>query len=166
MSIVITSAAAFFGGTHEVQNASDLALQLEPVLGNWATAFLSLGLVAAGLTSAITAPLAASYAICGILGWKKDLKSLKFRSIWMFILGCGIILSAIGLKPLPVIVFAQAANGILLPVIAIYLLWVVNDKKLMGNHRNTLAMNLAGILVIMIALFLGIRSLGAVMGIL
>lgn len=166
MSIVITSAATFFGSGQEVQNASDLARQLEPLLGNWATAFISFGLVAAGLTSAITAPLAASYAICGILGWEKNLKSLKFRSIWMFILGCGIILSAIGLKPVPVIVFAQAANGILLPVIAIYLLRVVNDKNIMGDHRNTLALNLVGILVILITLFLGMRSLLSVLGIL
>lgn len=165
MSIVITSATAFFGTGTEIQDASHLALQLEPILGNWATGFISLGLISAGLTSAITAPLAASYAICGIMGWKKDLKSIRFRSIWMAILAVGIVLSAVGLKPVPVIVFAQAANGILLPIIAVYLLWVMNDKKLLGKHHNRLSMNIMGILVVLVAVFLGIRSLLSVFGI-
>jgi manganese transport protein len=164
MSIVITAAMAFFGSGTEIRDASQLGLQLEPILGNRATGFISIGLIAAGLTSAITAPLAASYAICGIMGWKKELKSKRFRSVWMVILGVGIILSALGLKPVPVIVFAQAANGILLPVIAIYLLWVMNDRKLLGKHHNKLLMNIVGGLVVLVALFLGLRSLLLVFG--
>ncbi|MEN8155559.1 MAG: Nramp family divalent metal transporter [Bacteroidota bacterium] len=165
ISIVITSAAAFFGAGKDIQNAADLAIQLEPILGNWATGFIGIGLFAAGLTSAITAPLAAAYATCGILGWKKDLKSKRFRTIWMVILAIGILLSAMGLKPVPVIVFAQAANGILLPIIAIYLLWVMNDKKLLGEHRNRLALNVIAGLVVLVTLFLGLRSIGSVFGI-
>jgi manganese transport protein len=166
MAIVVTSATAFFGTGKEILNASDLAVQLEPILGNWATGFISIGLISAGITSAITAPLAAAYAICGILGWKKELKSVRFRSIWMVILGIGITLSAVGLKPVPVIVFAQAANGILLPIIAIYLLWVVNDRKLLGEYRNHLWMNIAGGIVVLVAIFLGLRSILSVLGIL
>jgi Mn2+/Fe2+ NRAMP family transporter len=166
MAIVVTSATAFFGTGKEIQNASDLAVQLEPILGNWATGFISIGLISAGITSAITAPLAAAYAICGILGWKKELKSVKFRSIWMVILVIGIILSAVGLKPVPVIVFAQAANGILLPIIAIYLLWIMNDRKLLGEYRNHLWMNIAGGIVVLVAIFLGLRSILSVLGIL
>ena len=165
MSIVITSAVALFGSGKEIQNATDLAIQLHPILGNWATGFISIGLFAAGLTSAITAPLAAAYATCGILGWKKDLKSKRFRSIWMVILAVGIILSAIGLKPVPVIIFAQAANGILLPIIAIYLLWVMNDKKLLGKHTNPLSLNMIGGMVVLVTIFLGIRSILSVIGI-
>ncbi len=165
MSIVITSAVAFYGTDTVVNNASDLAIQLEPILGNWATAFIGIGLFAAGLTSAVTAPLAAAYATCGIMGWKKDMKSARFRSIWMVILGIGVVLSAVGLKPVPAIVFAQAANGILLPIIAIYLLWVMNDKKLLGEHRNHLSMNIIGGLVVLVAIFLGLRSLLSVIGV-
>ncbi len=165
MSIVITSAAAFYGTGKEIHDASDLALQLEPILGNWSTGFIATGLFAAGLTSAITAPLAAAYAICGILGWKKELKSKRFRAIWMVILSTGIVLSAIGLKPVPVILFAQAANGILLPIIAFYLLRVMNDKKLLGNYRNRMGLNIIGGVVAVIALFLGIRSILSVTGI-
>jgi len=165
ISIVITSAAAFYGTGQEINNASDLALQLEPVLGRWATGFIGIGLFAAGLTSAITAPLAAAYATCGILGWKKDLKSRRFRSIWMVILLIGIILSAVGMKPVPVILFAQAANGVLLPIIAFYLLWAVNDRKLMEEHHNHLLLNIIGGIVVLLTLFLGLRSILSVSGI-
>jgi len=164
ISIVITSAAAFFGSGKEIKDAADLALQLEPILGNWATGFVGTGLFAAGITSAITAPLAASYAICGILGWKKELKSIKFRAIWMVILAVGILLSAVGLKPVPVIVFAQAANGVLLPIIAIYLLWVMNDKKLLGEYHNRMSLNIIGGFVVLIAIFLGFRTILSVSG--
>ena len=72
--------------------------------------------------------------------------------------------SALGLKPLPVILFAQAANGILLPVIALYLLSVMNDGKLLGDYRNPPMMNLIGGLVAGITLLLGLRSIASVMG--
>jgi len=165
ISIVITSAAAFYGTGQEIKNASDLAIQLEPILGSWATGFIGIGLFAAGLTSAITAPLAAAYATCGILGWKKDLRSKRFRSIWMVILVIGIVLSAVGLKPVPVILFAQAANGVLLPIIAIYLLWSVNDRKLLGDQRNNLILNIIGGIVVLATIFLGLRSILSVCGI-
>ncbi len=73
---------------------------------------------------------------------------------------------SVGLKPVPVIVFAQAANGILLPIIAIYLLWVVNDRKLLGEYRNHLWMNVAGGIVVLVTIFLGLRSILSVLGIL
>ena len=162
ISIVITAAAAFHGTGKEIRDASDLAIQLEPVLGNWARGFVAIGLFAAGLTSAITAPLAASYAIGGLLGWHRELKSIRYRSVWIIILATGIVLSALGLKPMAVILFAQATNGILLPVIAAYLLWVMNDRRLLGEHRNKHWMNLLGIMVVVITIILGFRSLFSV----
>jgi len=165
MSIVATSATAFFGTGKEVGDATDLGLQLQPLLGRWSTGFISTGLLAAGLTSAITAPLAAAYAVSGIMGWKKDMHSFRFKAIWMVVLLTGIILSAIGFKPVPVIVFAQAANGILLPVIAVYLMWVMNNRKLLGTHANSIERNLAGGAVTLVVVLLGLKSLGSVIGI-
>ena len=69
-----------------------------------------------------------------------------------------------GFKPIEAIVFAQAANGILLPVIAIYLLWIMNSRKVMSENVNNIISNIAGGLVVLIALGLGIRSLLSVLG--
>jgi manganese transport protein len=142
-----------------VTNASDLAIGLEPLYGSFATYFLSIGLFAAGITSAITAPLAAAYVARGCFGWDANLKSNKFRSVWGLILLLGVIFSSVGFKPITIITFAQVANGILLPVIAGFLIWIVNKKEVLGSHTNTKFQNLVGVCVVSIALLLGLRSL-------
>ena len=159
MAIVVTSAFAFFGTGKAIGNVNDLGLQLEPLLGKWARYFIGMGLFAAGISSTMTAPLAAAYATQGTLGWKKDLRSWKFRMVWMSVMAIGILFSLLGLRPIEAILFAQAANGILLPVIAVYLLKVANSKKVMGTSVNGKISNIAGILVVIIAFGLGIRSL-------
>ncbi|MBT8255979.1 MAG: Nramp family divalent metal transporter [Bacteroidia bacterium] len=156
MAIIVCAAAIQKG---DVKNASDLALGLEPLYGSFAKYFLSIGLFAAGITSAITAPLAAAYVAQGCFGWTKELKSIKFRAIWMFILFLGIILSSLGWKPIEIIKFAQVANGLLLPIIALFLLWVVNRVHLLGSYRNTRLQNIIGSLILITSLLLGIRSL-------
>jgi NRAMP (natural resistance-associated macrophage protein)-like metal ion transporter len=165
MAIVVTSAVAFYGTGSSVTGAADLGKQLEPLLGSTAKYFVSGGLFAAGISSAITAPLAAAYATSGILGWKRDLTSWRFRSVWMFILITGVVFSMAGFKPLEAIVFAQAANGILLPIIAIYLLYVMNSRKIMGTSINTTLSNIAGIIVVLVALSLGLRTILHIFGV-
>ncbi|SHJ06827.1 Nramp family divalent metal transporter [Aquimarina spongiae] len=156
MAIVISGAAI---QNTEVQSAADLARGLEPVFGSAAKYILSLGLFAAGITSAITAPLAAAYVVKGCLGWKDGVKSTRFRLVWMFILFLGVLFSSLGIKSIEVIRFAQVTNGLLLPVIAIFLLWVMNKKNILGKYVNTTTQNLIGIVIVMVTLFLGIRSI-------
>lgn len=163
-AIVVTAAMAFQHEGGAPANAADLALQLQPLLGSWSEYFIAAGLFAAGISSAITAPLAAAWATAGIMGWKKDMQSRRFKAVWIIILCTGVVLSLTGIRPIEVILFAQAANGILLPVIAVYLLWVVNSKRVMGRHTNTILSNLLGGVVVLIALGLGLRSLFNVFG--
>jgi Mn2+/Fe2+ NRAMP family transporter len=166
MSIVITAAVAFFGSHAHIRGAADLAAQLKPLLGNWAAIFMSLGLFAAGISSAITAPLAAAYATSGILGWDAGLKSGKFKAVWMAILLIGVGFSMAGSSPIQAIVFAQITNGILLPVIAIYLLIIMNNKNLLGNSTNKLFQNILGIVIVLIMIILGGKSILFALGIL
>ncbi len=156
MAIIVAAAAI---NTSEIANATDLAKGLEPLYGSWAKYFLGIGLFAAGITSAITAPLAAAYVARGCFGWKVGLKDAKFRAIWIFVLLMGIIFSSIGMQPIEIIKFAQVANGILLPVIAGFLLWVVNRNSVLGKYKNTKLQNILGILIVMITIFLGAKSL-------
>ena len=159
MSIVVTAAAAFFMSNITMTNAADMAVQLEPLLGEWAKYFLALGFFAAGISSTITAPLAAAYATSGILNWKLDMKSIRFKSVWIIILVVGIVFSSIGFKPVQAILFAQVANGILLPIIAIYLVWVMNNKKLLGKFVNSLTQNILGVIIVIITIGLGLKSI-------
>lgn len=165
MAIVATSAAmAERAGAADIASAADMAVQLEPLLGPGAGIFFAVGLLAAGLTSAITAPLAAAYATAGALGWPRDLGDLRLRAVWMTVLAVGIVFAGLGVRPVPAILFAQVANGILLPAIAVFLLLAVNDRRWMGARANGVAMNVAGVVVVMVALALGLRALWGALG--
>ncbi|MEP2770959.1 MAG: Nramp family divalent metal transporter [Fulvivirga sp.] len=166
MAILITSAIAFENGNGTVEGLGDLSKQLQPILGDWSSYFIGFGFLAAGLSSSVTAPLAAAYATSEILGWKYDLKGKKFRIIWFVVLATGIIFSSVGLKPTAIILFAQVANGLLLPIVASFLLWVVNDKEIMGEHVNHKMVNFIGIIVILITLGLGSKSVLSAFGLL
>lgn len=159
MAILITAAVAFEGNEQLAGSASDLSKGLVPLLGNNATLFLALGFLAAGFSSSVTAPLAAAYATSELMGWKKDLRGKKFRIIWIVVLLTGLIFASLGYKPTLVILFSQAANGILLPVIALFLLWIMNDKKIMGKHTNSRLINALGIAIIGLTIVLGLKGI-------
>jgi Mn2+/Fe2+ NRAMP family transporter len=165
MAVIVTASAAFAGTGTDITSGTDMARQLEPLAGRWAKYIISIGLFAAGISSSITAPMAAAYATAGIMGWKRDLRSARFRMIWMFILLAGVLFAMLGFKPVEAILFAQVANGILLPVIAVYLLVVMNSRKIMGDNVNGLLPNILGAIVVLIATGLGIRSILHVIGI-
>ncbi|MBT1066181.1 Nramp family divalent metal transporter [Bowmanella sp. Y26] len=151
LAIVATASATFYGNAlaGTPNNAASMANQLEPLLGSAAQVFFATGLFAAGLTSAITAPLAGAYAVCGMLGWSTDLRSRPFRLVLLAILLCGVIGASLSMSPLAIILFAQATNGLLLPVVALYLLWLMNRKALLANHVNSHLANLAGAAVVL-----------------
>ena len=166
MAIVVSSAALRHTGG-EIQSAADLARQLEPLLGLSAKYFLSLGLFAAGISSAITAPLAAAWAATGIRPDKSPAKRPAmqrplFKGVALAVLATGLLFSALGYKPVQVIRFAQAANGLLLPFIAAFLLWAMNRKKLLGKHVNSNLQNILGIAVLLVSLLLSLKMLGRV----
>lgn len=164
LAIVITGAAAFFGTNTEVETAADMALQLEPLLGPAAKWFFAIGIFAAGMTSAVTAPLAAAYAISGAFGWGRNLRSWRFRAVWATVLVFGTALAVfVGASPTQIIVFAQAANGLLLPLVAVFLLIVMNRSDLLGNYRNGILGNVLGAIVVLVALFLGGRTIFSVL---
>lgn len=158
IAIVSTAAAAFFGSNQQLENVSQLAQSLTPLFGSAATWCLALGLVAAGLSSAITAPLAAAYALAGIMGKPIDLKQVLFRVTWLTIIIIGVLLSSLGIRPLSVIWFAQVANGILLPLICLCLLLAMNHAVL-AEYKNSRWQNVLGAVVLLISLLLSGRSL-------
>ncbi|MBL4660726.1 MAG: Nramp family divalent metal transporter [Alcanivoracaceae bacterium] len=161
MAIIISAAAI---ETAEVSSAVDLAKGLEPLFGHHAKYLLAIGLFAAGITSAITAPMAAAYVAAGCFNWQVDMKSHKFRAVWMMVLLLGVIFSSIGFKSIEVIKFAQVANGLLLPFIAAFLLWVMNRKQVLGDYTNTSKQNILGWVIVLITLVLGLKSLAKVFG--
>ena len=82
-------------------------------------------------------------------------RQTRFRLVWLAVLGCGTFFAVIGTKPLAAILFAQAANGFLLPICAIFLLLIMNRAADLGEYRNRWWSNALGILVVAVTLGLG-----------
>ena len=161
IAILITASAAPIS---EINNALDMAKALEPLFGKMAFLFMAIGLLAAGVTSAITAPLAAAYVASSCFGWEGGMQHKKFKMVWTIVLLCGVVFLSFDIKPIEVIQFAQVANGVLLPVMALLLLWIVNKKSVMGENKNTVMQNVLGVAILVFAIFLGAKSIFKVIG--
>lgn len=155
VTLAILLTAVPFQGSGSITSATDMARQLEPLLGAQARWAFGLGLFAAGFTSAITAPLAAAWAVSGVLGWERDLAAPRLRAVWLVVLVTGLGFALIGRRPVEAIVLAQAANGMLLPLMAGFLLWTVNRRTRMGAAANGWLANLLGVSVVVFAACLG-----------
>jgi Mn2+/Fe2+ NRAMP family transporter len=141
-----------------------LAAVLTLRLGSWARTMFGLGLYAAGLSSAITAPLAAAVTARSLFARdESDLwsdRSWRFRAVWAGVLAVGVAFGLAGVRPVPAIVLAQAFNGVLLPFVAVFLFLAVNDVRLMGvanlNGRWT---NVVMGCVVGVTILLGVTGL-------
>lgn len=157
--ILSTAATTLFKTGLEVSNAADMARAIEPAFGDAARYLIGIGLFAAGLTSAITAPMATAFALSEIIGGDEARKSTLFRATALLVVLVGAGISLSGIRPVEMILIAQYANGLLLPLMAAFLLYVMNRKDLLGAHANTLLANLAGAAIVLITLGLGLRSI-------
>jgi len=142
-----------------------LASVLAERLGAWVAGLFAAGLFAAGFTSAITAPLAAAMTARGLLAMRADdpawaEKRWRYRGVWLGVLAAGIGFGLADVEPIPAIVLAQALNGVLLPVVAIFLWLAVNDRRVLGDRliNGPLANGVAAVVVVLTVL-LGWRGL-------
>ena len=160
ISIIITAASNnhLINGSN-IKSAIDLGGQLTPYLGNFSKYFISIGLFSAGITSSITAPIATSYALSGIFNYKAEWKDKNFKIVAIVVILFGVIFSSINYNPIIIIKLAQYINGLFLPLISIFLLWAINQKKIMGNYINSTIYNLLGIVIIMVSILIGLKSL-------
>ena len=167
ITLAVTCTSAAILGTTETNtnNVETMIKLLEPLLGDAAKYCFALGFFGAGLSSTLTAPLATAYAVSGTLGWKANFQSSRFRALWIIVLVVGSILAITGKRPIESILFAQAANGLLLPFVAIFLLMVMNSP-LLGEFRNRKTANILGISVVFVAFGLGIFKVLKVVGVL
>ena len=156
MGILVTGAA--ITGTFDFDA---LAQILRERLGRWGGRLFAIGLFSAGLSSAITAPLAAALTARSLLGGAAEgrwgNRTWRFRSVWVGVLAVGLGFGLSEVQPIPAIILAQALNGVLLPLVAIFLLLAVNDRRLMGEAgcNGPVSNTLTG-LVVAVSLLLGV----------
>jgi NRAMP (natural resistance-associated macrophage protein)-like metal ion transporter len=140
--IILVCAETLFKHGVQIETAKDAALSLKPLAGKYCTFLFAFGLVNASLFSASILPLSTTYLICEGLGWeagidKKFTEAPQFYGFYTFIifLGAGIILYP-NFPLIPIMYFSQVINGMVLPIVLIFILLLINDKKLMMGHTN------------------------------
>lgn len=142
--LLATGSTLYQHNVGEVHEAAQAALALAPVAGNAASALFGLGLVGASLLAACVLPGITSSAICEAFGWESGANtSLKEAPAYHFIISAIVIFSIIlvlipGIDLFAVMMVAQVVNGVLLPVLMIYMVRIASNKRVMGKYKNSM----------------------------
>lgn len=163
MGVLVVGSSVAGSFTYEGLSAS-----LGETLGGWAALFFAAGLAAAGLSSALTAPLAGALTARSLWGREEDSRwaerGTRFRAVWCAILLTGILFGVSQVRPIPAIILAQALNGIILPFIALFLLLMANDASLLGRQINGAGANILTAAIVYVTLILGLTNLARALG--
>ncbi len=140
--IIVTCATTLFPLGLRINEASEAALALKPLAGDYAFLIFAVCLANASLLGAIIVPLATSYYICEAMGWERGVNKTfgeapQFMWIYTFMIVIAVIVILIPKAPLVfLMILSSVLNGILLPFVLIYALSLVNNKKIMGEYVN------------------------------
>jgi Mn2+/Fe2+ NRAMP family transporter len=140
--IVVVTGTVLYPAGIQVTSAEAAAQALAPLAGERAGLLFAMGLCGASLLGAVVMPLSTSYAICEAFGWESGIsKNFREAPVFMSLFTLLLLLGAIvvlipGISLIPLIISAQIANGILLPVILIFILRLATDRRVMGDAVN------------------------------
>ncbi len=163
--IVFVCANVLFKSGIRIETAKDAALALKPLAGKYCFYLFAFGLLNASVFSACILPLSTAYSVCEGMGWEVGVNR-RFREAPQFytlytaiiIIGMAVILMP-GVKLIPIMLLSQASNGLLLPFVLIFMLLLVNNKRLMGKYTNSRIYNLLAITVVVAMIGLSIALL-------
>jgi NRAMP (natural resistance-associated macrophage protein)-like metal ion transporter len=164
--IVVVTAVTLFPLGIEVKSAEQAALALAPVAGNFAKALFAVGLFGASVLAATVMPLTTSYAVCESFGWESGVsrrfsEAPVFMGLYTALIAVGALVVLLpGLPLIGVILVSQNLNGILLPIILVFMLRLVNNRRIMGDHVNPLWLNvlawgLTGLIIVLTLVLFG-----------
>jgi manganese transport protein len=159
MAIVIMGAATSAMPSGGGGPLDDVAMRLEALFGLPARIVFALGLIGAGFSSALTAPLATGYVLAEMLGTGDDpeRRTRIFKRTALAVIVIGTAFAVFAVNPVELILIAQSANGLLLPILAVFLLWVASRKASLGAFANGTLANVAGSGVVLVCTGLGVR---------
>jgi Mn2+/Fe2+ NRAMP family transporter len=169
--IIVACAATISVAGGAIANAKDAALALRPLAGSFAAILFAFGLANASLLGAFILPLSSAYSTCEAFGWEAGMdndpgEAPQFYGLFTFFIAAAALIVLIPGVPLVSMMFLPAAlNGILLPIILVYVMRIANDKEIMGEHingpvRNVIAWLTVAFLVVLTAALLVAMALG------
>ena len=148
--IVVACASTLFVAGVRVNTAAEAAGALAPLAGKYASILFAVGLINASIMAAGVLPLSTAYSVAEAFGWESGVgKSFREAPLFyglytaLIVLGAGTIMFVPESKLIGIMLFSQAANGVLLPLILVLMLKLINDKSLMGEYVNSRGKNIA-----------------------
>ena len=163
--IILLCAVTIFQAGVKIESAKDAALALAPLAGKYSAWLFAFGLLNASLFAASILPLSTAYTICEAFGWESSLnrkfaEAPQFYGLYslMIFLGAAVILFP-GVPLIPIMFYSQVINGLLLPFILIFMLVLVNDRKIMGEYTNGWILNSVSGVTILCLIFLSVAIL-------
>jgi NRAMP (natural resistance-associated macrophage protein)-like metal ion transporter len=147
--ILATAATLHQAGRTQIESAADAAEALRPLAGDAATALMALGLIGTGVLAVPVLTGSAAYAVCETFGWRcsLDAKPARAKEFYL-VLGSatfgGLLLNFGGLSPMAALFWTAVLNGFLAPPLLVVILFVANNREVMGDRVNGLALNVLG----------------------
>jgi NRAMP (natural resistance-associated macrophage protein)-like metal ion transporter len=141
--IIVACAATMYENGIKINDAKDAAVALAPLAGNYASVLFAIGLANASLFAASILPLATAYYVCEGMGWESGIdKNFKTapQFMWLYtgLIVVGAMIILIPNAPLiPIMLLSQVVNGAMLPFVLIFMLLLINNKDIMGEHTNS-----------------------------
>jgi NRAMP (natural resistance-associated macrophage protein)-like metal ion transporter len=169
--IIITTGTVLFSQGIEVTDAESAANALEPIVGPYARQLFGAGFVGASFLAACVLPLTTSYAVCEAFGWERGTdrswaEAPAFKTLFTLIIAVAVVVVLWpGINLMGVMLTAQFVNGVLLPVLLIFLVRIINNRRVMGAHRNgklanSLSLLTIAVIIVLTAILLVMQILG------
>lgn len=164
--IIVTTGTVLFPEGVKITGAEQAAAALAPIAGQYAGALFAFGLFGASLLAACVLPLTAAYAITEAFGWERGIdrtwaEAPAFNAIYTFVIIFGAALVLIPGAPLiTIMVLSQAVNGVLLPFLLIFMILIINDRRIMGRYTNTRGFNFIAWATVIVVIGLTITLMG------
>jgi manganese transport protein len=160
MMIMVCAAAILKPQGIVVNSVSEMGMALEPLYGNWATVLFMVGLFGASFSSQMGNATIGGSMLADGLGLGSKLSSKAVKGLILLVMAFGSLIGLIfGSAPINMIIFAQAITIVIVPFIAIAILVVANDEKIMGSLKNTLWKNIVGITGLIVLILLAVNNI-------
>lgn len=140
--IAVCANTLFVHGITNINTASDAALALAPFAGKWATYLFAIGIIGTGMLAIPVLAGSTSYAISESFGWREGLyrklsEAKAFYAIISISIAVGILINFIGIDPIKALIYSAVANGIVAPIILVFIVHISGSKKVMGHFKNS-----------------------------
>jgi len=147
--IMATAATLFASGHTHITSAADAAKALEPLAGKGAEYLLAIGLIGAGFLAVPILTGSAGYALSEAFRWKYGLgqrpdRAPQFYTIIAISTLVGMQMNFMGINPIAALFWTAVINGVLAPILLVFVMLIANNKKIMGKRVNGPAANFFG----------------------